>query len=269
MQKLGERIRSFRTQRGLKQAELAEILGVRYQTVSKWELGVTLPDISLLPALADCFCVSLDELFGRNICCDVTRLETDEKEFLLKTYSQVYGPDAGPWNLSVPNKYLEYRFADFFEKHFAVGHGQSICNIGIGAGEWDRYLSYQLKGGTLTSVDKLDVACRQLEKRLIAEKNPNKVEVVCMDVMDWTPQRKFDVVTMVGSTAAESKLGLLILERTMELVKMGGTLYYQTLDEAEDMNLTIQTALKNGLKLEAFEKDCVYGMVGHYYRFGK
>ena len=267
MKKFGERIRRFRAKMGMTQAELADALGVRYQTVSKWELGITLPDIALLPDLADQFNVSLDELFGRNRCSGVAGLEEDDKTFLLRTYSQMYAPEAGPWNVSVANKYLEYRFVDFFEKHFQVGQGQNICNIGIGAGEWDHYLSYQLKGGMLTSVDKLEVTCTQLEKRLIAEENPNRVEVVCVDVMDWMPNKMFDVVSMVGSTAVESKMGLKILEKAMDLVKTGGALFYQTLDENEDMGLTMQTAMKKGMKPGAFEKDCVYGMVGHYYKF--
>ena len=269
MKKFGARIRGFRTKIGMTQAELADALGVRYQTVSKWELGITFPDIGLLPTLADQFHVSLDELFGRNRCSGYAGLEEDDKTFLLKTYSQMYAPEAGPWNVSVANRYLEYRFADFFEKHFRVGQGQNICNIGIGAGEWDRYLSYQLNGGILTSVDQLEVACHQLEKRLIAERNPNPVEVVCSDVMDWKPNNQFDVVTMVGSTVRESKIGLDILKRAMDLVKPGGALYYQTLDENEDMGLTMQTAMRKGVKPEAFEKDCAYGMVGHYYKFRK
>ncbi len=50
---------------GLTQEALAQKLGVSNQAVSKWESDQCCPDIMLLPALADAFGVSIDELFGR------------------------------------------------------------------------------------------------------------------------------------------------------------------------------------------------------------
>ena len=44
----------------LTQSELGERLGVSFQAVSKWERGETLPDISILPALADILETSID-----------------------------------------------------------------------------------------------------------------------------------------------------------------------------------------------------------------
>lgn len=60
---LGEKIRQLRVERRLTQEQLAEKLYVSFQTVSKWETGRSLPDIGLLPVIAECFSVSLDELF--------------------------------------------------------------------------------------------------------------------------------------------------------------------------------------------------------------
>lgn len=69
-----------------------------------------------------------------------------DREFLLKTYGQCYDAEAGPWNLSLQNKNLEYVITRFFEENFTVRQGADLCNIGIGAGYWDRYLSYRLTG---------------------------------------------------------------------------------------------------------------------------
>ena len=59
---LGKRIAALRHEKGLKQDELAQMLNVSGQAVSKWENDQTCPDISLLPTLAKTFGISVDEL---------------------------------------------------------------------------------------------------------------------------------------------------------------------------------------------------------------
>lgn len=59
---MGNRIGMLRRQKGMKQEELAEKLGVTPQAVSKWENDQTCPDIGLLPKLARILGVSVDEL---------------------------------------------------------------------------------------------------------------------------------------------------------------------------------------------------------------
>ena len=61
----GERIAAYRKEQGLTQEGLAQMLGVTNQAVSKWESDQCCPDIMLLPALADAFHITMDELFGR------------------------------------------------------------------------------------------------------------------------------------------------------------------------------------------------------------
>jgi len=61
-----ERIKVLRKDAGLSQKELAEALGVHQTAVSQWEHGRTMPDIGLLPALAELFKVSVDYLLGRS-----------------------------------------------------------------------------------------------------------------------------------------------------------------------------------------------------------
>ena len=53
--KLGENLKKFRLQRELTQAQLADVLGVSAQAVSRWENGTTYPDITLLPTIASYF----------------------------------------------------------------------------------------------------------------------------------------------------------------------------------------------------------------------
>ena len=49
---LGNKIRELRRSRDISQETLANHLGVSFQAVSKWETGATLPDVTLVPAIA-------------------------------------------------------------------------------------------------------------------------------------------------------------------------------------------------------------------------
>lgn len=60
---LGKKIRQLRFKAGLTQEQLAEQMGVVPQSVSKWETGAAMPDISLLPLIAETFGVTIDDLF--------------------------------------------------------------------------------------------------------------------------------------------------------------------------------------------------------------
>ena len=64
MDTLGKRIGALRREKTLKQDELAELLNVSPQAVSKWENDQSCPDISLLPELARILGVTVDELLS-------------------------------------------------------------------------------------------------------------------------------------------------------------------------------------------------------------
>ena len=61
---LGKTIRELRHRDGCTQDALAEALGVTAQAVSRWESGGSYPDMELIPAIANYFHISIDELFG-------------------------------------------------------------------------------------------------------------------------------------------------------------------------------------------------------------
>ena len=75
----GAAIRQLRESRNLTQAALAEQIGVSSKTVSKWETGKGLPDISLLQPLAQALGVSILELMtgepviNRNVSANLLR----------------------------------------------------------------------------------------------------------------------------------------------------------------------------------------------------
>lgn len=61
---LGHKIRELRRRDGKTQEVLADALNVTSQAVSRWESGGSYPDMEILPAIANYFGVTIDELFG-------------------------------------------------------------------------------------------------------------------------------------------------------------------------------------------------------------
>ena len=74
------RLYQLRKQKGLSQEELANRLNVSRQTVSKWEVGDSTPDMEKLIAMSDLFDVSLDKLvMGKE---DEKRHDTPKSELV-------------------------------------------------------------------------------------------------------------------------------------------------------------------------------------------
>ena len=61
---LGKNIAKYRKEKNLTQRQLADLLGISFQAVSKWENSHSMPDVFLLPRLAAALDVSCDMLFG-------------------------------------------------------------------------------------------------------------------------------------------------------------------------------------------------------------
>ena len=81
MLKIGDKIKSLRKAQDITQEKLAAYLNISYQAISKWENGTALPDITLVPKIANFFGVSADELL-----CMKEIEETEE----LREYEKVY-----------------------------------------------------------------------------------------------------------------------------------------------------------------------------------
>ena len=56
-------LRRLRLAKKLTQEQAATVLGVSAQSISRWECGTTLPDITMLPAIARLYCVTIDDLY--------------------------------------------------------------------------------------------------------------------------------------------------------------------------------------------------------------
>ena len=66
MENVGQRISEFRKEKNMTQMELADRMNISFQAVSNWERGISMPDISKLPELAEMFDVTIGELLGEH-----------------------------------------------------------------------------------------------------------------------------------------------------------------------------------------------------------
>ncbi|MDO4650770.1 MAG: helix-turn-helix domain-containing protein [Eubacteriales bacterium] len=95
-QKIGSFLKELRKEKNLTQEQLAEKLNVSGRTVSRWETGSNMPDISLLVELAEFYEVSIPEIIGgerksenmneevKKVATAVVEYAGEEKTVLLK-----------------------------------------------------------------------------------------------------------------------------------------------------------------------------------------
>ena len=78
----GKTIKELRQNHAMTQERLAELLNISPQAVSRWETGAAMPDISLIPPLANLFGVTTDYLLGMDTYQkDMRKAEFDEAFF--------------------------------------------------------------------------------------------------------------------------------------------------------------------------------------------
>ena len=81
MLKIGDKIKQLRKEQDVTQEKLAAYLNISYQAVSKWENNTALPDITLIPQLANFFGVSTEELLGMKETVETEELAEYEKMY--------------------------------------------------------------------------------------------------------------------------------------------------------------------------------------------
>ena len=72
-----ENLKRLRKEKSVTQEQIADVLGVSSQSISRWELSICYPDIELLPSIANYFGVTVDSLLSN----DVLSKEEDLKIF--------------------------------------------------------------------------------------------------------------------------------------------------------------------------------------------
>ena len=78
--KIGEKIKNLRKKSNVTQEKFAEYLGITFQAVSRWERGDAYPDLEILPAIANYFNVTTDELLGVDIMNKQEKIDEIQKQ---------------------------------------------------------------------------------------------------------------------------------------------------------------------------------------------
>lgn len=93
LQKFGEGISSLRKNKDMTQFELADLIGISRQAISRYECGESFPDISVLSRMAEIFGISLGELIsqGDPTQAEAAILEAAASEKINEMPDEIYG----------------------------------------------------------------------------------------------------------------------------------------------------------------------------------
>jgi SAM-dependent methyltransferase len=182
---------------------------------------------------------------------------------LLRFYLDRGGPEAR-WNLSPESSYLDFRLHSWAAEYLLDGPCESVVNLGIGAGHWDDWLGYLLVGrGRLTSVDADVAVTDMLAYRQHRERHPNPAAVRRLDFLTDRISDKFQVVTLIGSTAAVSDPRAALAAAT-DLMAPGGRLFYADFHHLSPPEAFPPLAGALGLKVLVHDEDRNLPGLGFY-----
>lgn len=170
---ISSNISRLRCENHMTQKDLAALLGVSFQTVSKWERGLCYPDIEQLPRLADIFGTSIDILLG-HITGELRRTVYCE---LYKNDEYYWGIEPTPFCYRIIEKYPPFRYLHLLE---------------IGCGEGRDAVFFARNGYDVTAYDIASEGIRKTE--LLAAKYNVPVTTFCADMLTFTPTEQYDVV---------------------------------------------------------------------------
>lgn len=121
--KLGRNIAEIRKKRGYTQKSFGEILDVNEKTISKWERGITAPDVTLLTSIADVLNVTVDELLRGE------KLDNEEKVIENDNVFNVEEEEKSP-EVNEDSDSSDVGL----EKRYLGGEGISICVVDLYTG---------------------------------------------------------------------------------------------------------------------------------------
>ncbi len=105
---IGEMLKALRKEQRMTQEQVAEALNVSFQSISRWENGLSYPDITLVPTIARLFDVSTDTLFD---------MDVSEREHTRERYEQEYKEHRQSGNLAACRDTMHKALEQFPRDH--------------------------------------------------------------------------------------------------------------------------------------------------------
>lgn len=208
---IGDRIRHYRKRGGLTQGQLAEIIGVSPQAVSKWETGAGCPDISMAVPLAAALRITTDELleYKDGVNQSVVTTEWNSMAAAYELFNNA--PDSYSYMIEWP----------CIQTLLPELRGKTILDVGCGTGIFtfllEKYYPSRIVGLDL-SEEMLKIAAAK------AKEKKSKAQFVLGDACELAgcADETFDLVFSSTTTHYLPKLDRLF-ESIRRVLKPGGT----------------------------------------------
>ena len=215
-------IKELREAKGYTQKELAELMQVSFQTVSKWENDVNYPDITQIPKLADVFGVSADVLLGmKPLHAEETAVKYDEVEYwkqkrdVIKVWKKFY------WN----EDYFHFLVRDVWK----FSKPMDVLDFGCGYGYLGSlFLPLLPKGSTYSGIE-LDGGQIEEAKEYFA-KTDYECEFFQENFYEFKPKKKYDFVVALF-LLSNMPNPLTVLEKMKSALKPGGMILIMDANE--------------------------------------
>lgn len=177
-------------------------MGVSFQSVSKWETGVTMPDIALLPSIAEYFEVSVDEVLGLK--------PLDQQEYMPRNTDNRNNWNSKSDRFHVSRKYirnddyLKFLVKDVWKIETPVDVIDFRCGDGyLGM----KFLDLLPEGSTYTGIDNEHYVN---EARKNCEGTYCNVKFMVSDLYSFKQNKKYDIAIL--------QVGLRHMNRPMEVL---------------------------------------------------
>ncbi len=185
---IGEILKDLRKANSMTQEQVAEALNVSFQSISRWENGLSYPDITLVPVIARLFAVSTDTLFD---------MDTTERERTRERYEAAYKEHRQNGNLPACRDIMQEALEQFPRDHHIMMNLAEALHLfeGGSAAERADYADGQYTMRIRTLCERVLEDCKKEQERLratlllckhyAAAGNPNEALQLASGVADF------------------------------------------------------------------------------------
>lgn len=208
---LGNNIKRFRRELGITQEELAGILCITSQAVSKWESGAGLPDITQVVPLAQALNVSTDALFGLNPDAYDVKLAKEVKE-KANTLRDSGEPDQAALNAV---EYLDRQCEEnIFNYGILTAYVQAVAHMSRFVNPNNAYYAGLLKDDSRqwnkiarTAENRAMQVIRYSEDKILSDECHYALAWLCWHTSEWEKGRQhIEELPSVGSNMLQETL---------------------------------------------------------------